>query len=73
MWSAVWHRCLVRDALEAGRGAAPSPQLPSRLRRGYHLCAPAQRRDHYALACFRQWLLETASADPDVAAADPAR
>ena len=31
--------------------------------------APAQRRDHYALACFRQWLLETASLDPDVMAA----
>ena len=46
----------------------PSP-LQARIARGYHLCAPPQRRDHYALACFRKWLLDTAGADPDVAAA----
>lgn len=70
MGIAVLQRCLVRDELQSGRVAAPFPKLPIRLRRGYHLCAPAQRRDHYALACFRQWLLQTAQADPDVVAAD---
>ena len=52
--------------------AASPPALPglqARIARGYHLCAPPQRRDHYALACFRKWLLDTAGADPDVAAA----
>lgn len=69
MGIAVLQRCLVRDELQAGRVAAPFPELAIRIDRGYHLCAPAQRRDHYALACFRQWLLETASRDPDVMAA----
>jgi len=68
----VLQRCLVRDELQAGRVAAPFPDLPIRLSRGYHLCAPTQRRDHYALASFRQWLLQTASADPDVVAAGQA-
>ncbi len=71
MGIAVLQRCLVRDDLQAGRVAAPFPDLPIRIARGYHLCAPAQRRDHYALACFRQWLLETAGQDPDVLAAGP--
>ncbi|MOA68970.1 hypothetical protein D3C78_1968660 [compost metagenome] len=62
----------MRDELQAGRVAAPFPELPFRIARGYHLCAPAQRRDHYALACFRQWLLDTASQDPDVLAAGAA-
>lgn len=69
MGVAVLQRCLVRDELQSGRVAAPFPDLPIRLSRGYHLCAPAQRRDHYALECFRQWLLDTAKADPDVIAA----
>ena len=68
MGIAVLQRCLVRDDLLAGRVAAP-PGLQARIARGYHLCAPPQRRDHYALACFRKWLLDTAGADPDVAAA----
>jgi DNA-binding transcriptional LysR family regulator len=72
MGIAVLQRCLVRDDLLAGRVAAPFPDLPIRIARGYHLCAPAQRRDHYALACFRLWLLETAGQDPDVRAAGPA-
>ncbi|KRC70790.1 Glycine cleavage system transcriptional activator [compost metagenome] len=72
MGIAVLQRCLVRDELQAGRVAAPFPELPIRIARGYHLCAPAQRRDHYALACFRQWLLDTASQDPDVLAAGAA-
>ncbi len=72
MGIAVLQRCLVRDDLQAGRVAAPFPELPIRIDRGYHLCAPAQRRDHYALACFRRWLLETAGQDPDVIAASPA-
>ncbi|MEN4919482.1 LysR substrate-binding domain-containing protein [Achromobacter spanius] len=72
MGIAVLQRCLVRDELLAGRVAAPFPDLPIRIARGYHLCAPAQRRDHYALACFRQWLLDTASRDPDVMAAGAA-
>ncbi|MGE8688673.1 MAG: LysR substrate-binding domain-containing protein [Achromobacter sp.] len=72
MGIAVLQRCLVRDDLLAGRVAAPFPELPIRIARGYHLCAPAQRRDHYALACFRQWLLETAGRDPDVLAAGSA-
>lgn len=72
MGIAVLQRCLVRDDLEAGRVVAPFPDLPIRIDRGYHLCAPAQRRDHYALACFRRWLLETAGQDPDVIAASPA-
>ncbi|WKK15841.1 LysR substrate-binding domain-containing protein [Achromobacter insolitus] len=71
MGIAVLQRCLVRDDLQSGRVAAPFPELPVRIARGYHLCAPAQRRDHYALACFRQWLLETAGQDPDVLAASP--
>ncbi|MBO9328179.1 LysR family transcriptional regulator [Achromobacter xylosoxidans] len=69
MGIAVLQRCLVRDDLLAATVAAPFPELPIRIARGYHLCAPAQRRDHYALACFRQWLLETAGRDPDVLAA----
>ena len=69
MGIAVLQRCLVRDELQAGRVAAPFPELPIRIARGYHLCAPAQRRDHYALARFREWLLDTASRDPDVVAA----
>ena len=69
MGIAVLQRCLVRDDLLAGRVAAPFPGLQARIARGYHLCAPPQRRDHYALACFRKWLLDTAGADPDVAAA----
>ncbi|MHC0508632.1 LysR substrate-binding domain-containing protein [Achromobacter aegrifaciens] len=72
MGIAVLQRCLVRDDLQAGRVVAPFPNLPIRIDRGYHLCAPAQRRDHYALACFRRWLLETAGQDPDVIAASPA-
>lgn len=72
MGIAVLQRCLVRDDLQAGRVAAPFPDLPIRIARGYHLCSPAQRRDHYALSCFRQWLLETAGQDPDVQAASPA-
>ncbi|RSF02488.1 LysR substrate-binding domain-containing protein [Achromobacter aegrifaciens] len=72
MGIAVLQRCLVRDDLQAGRVVAPFPDLPIRIDRGYHLCAPAQRRDHYALACFRRWLLETAGQDPDVIAASPA-
>ncbi|WP_447919024.1 LysR substrate-binding domain-containing protein [Achromobacter aegrifaciens] len=71
MGIAVLQRCLVRDDLQSGRVAAPFPDLPIRIDRGYHLCAPAQRRDHYALACFRRWLLETAGLDPDVMAASP--
>ncbi|RIJ00411.1 LysR family transcriptional regulator [Achromobacter sp. K91] len=71
MGIAVLQRCLVRDDLQAGRVVAPFPDLPIRIDRGYHLCAPAQRRDHYALACFRRWLLETAGQDPDVIAASP--
>lgn len=71
MGIAVLQRCLVRDDLQSGRVAAPFPDLPIRIARGYHLCAPAQRRDHYALACFRLWLLETAGQDPDVVAAGP--
>ncbi|CAB3855608.1 Glycine cleavage system transcriptional activator [Achromobacter aegrifaciens] len=71
MGIAVLQRCLVRDDLQAGRVVAPFPNLPIRIDRGYHLCAPAQRRDHYALACFRRWLLETAGQDPDVIAASP--
>ncbi|WP_313619604.1 LysR substrate-binding domain-containing protein [Achromobacter sp.] len=69
MGIAVLQRCLVRDELQSGRVAAPFPELPVRIARGYHLCAPAQRRDHHALTCFREWLLETASRDPDVVAA----
>lgn len=72
MGVAVLQRCLVRDEWQSGRVAAPFPDLPIRLSRGYHLCAPARRRDHYALACFRQWLLQTASTDPDVVAASHA-
>ncbi len=72
MGIAVLQRCLVRDDLQTGRVAAPFPDLPIRIARGYHLCSPAQRRDHYALSCFRQWLLETAGQNPDVQAASPA-
>ena len=67
MGIAVLQRCLVRDDLLAGRVAAPFPAAGAH--RPRHLCAPPQRRDHYALACFRKWLLDTAGADPDVAAA----
>jgi len=69
MGIAVLQHCLVRDDIAAGRVAAPFPDLPCRIARGYYLCAPPQRRDHYALRCFRTWLLETAAADPDVAGA----
>jgi len=72
MGIAVLQRCLVQDDLQAGRVAAPFPDLRIAIARGYHLCAPPQRRDHYALACFRQWLLDTAERDPDARAPSPA-
>lgn len=65
MGIAVLQRCLVQDDLQAGRVASPFPDLRIAIDRGYHLCAPPQRRDHYALACFRQWLLDTARQDPE--------
>ncbi|CUI86976.1 Gcv operon activator [Achromobacter xylosoxidans] len=65
MGIAVLQRCLLQDDLQSGRVAAPFPDLRIAISRGYHLCAPPQRRDHYALACFRQWLLDTARQDPD--------
>lgn len=70
MGLAVVQRCLVRDDIHAGRVVALFADLPVRLPRGYHLCAPPQRRDHPAIVCFRQWILETASRDPDVIAAN---
>lgn len=69
MGIAVLQRCLVQDDLQTGRVAAPFPDLRIAIARGYHLCAPPQRRDHYALSCFRQWLLDTAGQDSDAAAA----
>ena len=66
MGIAVLQRCLVQDDLQAGRVASPFPDLRIAIARGYHLCAPPQRRDHYALACFRHWLLDTARQDPEV-------
>lgn len=72
MGIAVLQRCLVQDDLQAGRVAAPFPDLRIAIARGYHLCAPPQRRDHYALACFREWLLDTAGQDPDAGTALPA-
>ncbi len=62
MGVAVLQRCLVRDELDAGRLAVPF-DLPIALPRGYHLCAPVQRRDHPALSAFREWLLETAQSE----------
>lgn len=66
MGIAVLQRCLVQDDLQADHVASPFPDLRIAIARGYHLCAPPQRRDHYALACFRQWLLDTAQQDPEV-------
>ncbi|AEI78894.1 transcriptional regulator LysR family [Cupriavidus necator N-1] len=62
MGVAVLQRCLVRDEIAAGRVTAPF-DLPISLQRGYFLCAPKERRDHPALTCFRDWLLETAAKD----------
>ncbi len=62
MGIAVLQRCLLHDELAAGRVVAPF-DLPISLQRGYFLCAPKERRDHPALRCFREWLLETAAAD----------
>lgn len=73
MGLAVLQRCLVRDDINAGRVVALFPELAVRLPRGYHLCAPPQRRDHPALGCFRQWLLDIAARDPDVIAANSPR
>ena len=58
MGIAVLQRCLVQDDLQAGHVVSPFPDLRIAIARGYHLCAPPQRRDHYALACFRDWLLD---------------
>lgn len=69
MGVAVLQRCLVREEIAAGRVVAPF-DLPIRLTRGYFLCAPRGRRDHPALARFRDWLLDTAARDPDVLEAD---
>lgn len=63
MGLAVLQRCLVRDEVESGRVGVPF-DLPVALPRGYVLCTPLQRRDHPALAAFRQWLLETAAKEP---------
>ncbi|WP_445659143.1 LysR substrate-binding domain-containing protein [Achromobacter sp. NCFB-sbj8-Ac1-l] len=67
MGIAVLQRCLVQDDLQAGHVASPFPDLRVTIARGYHLCAPPQRRDHPALACFREWLLDTARQDPEAA------
>lgn len=67
MGIAVLQRCLVQDDLQAGHVVSPFPDLRIAIARGYHLCAPPQRRDHYALACFRDWLLGTARQDPEAA------
>ncbi|CAB3686216.1 Glycine cleavage system transcriptional activator [Achromobacter deleyi] len=67
MGIAVLQRCLVQDDLQAGHVVSPFPDLRIAIARGYHLCAPPQRRDHYALACFRDWLLDTARQDPEAA------
>lgn len=40
MGVAVLQRCLVQDDLQAGRVAAPFPDLRIAIARGYHLCAP---------------------------------
>lgn len=69
MGVAVLQRCLVRDEIAAGRVVAPF-DLPIRLTRGYFLCAPRERRDHPALARFREWLLDIAAQDPDVVEAN---
>ncbi|KAJ8136388.1 hypothetical protein OY671_010399, partial [Metschnikowia pulcherrima] len=69
---AVSPRCPVQDDSQAGRVAAPFPDSRIAIARGYHSCAPPQRRDHYASACFRQWLLDTAERDPDARAPSPA-
>ena len=67
MGIAVLQRC--RCAMICWPAASPRPsRLQARIARG-SISAPPQRRDHYALACFRKWLLDTAGADPDVAAA----
>ncbi|MGZ9896010.1 LysR substrate-binding domain-containing protein [Bordetella bronchiseptica] len=71
MGVAVLQRCLVREELAAGAVVALF-DVPVRRPRGYYLCAPPQRRDHPALACLREWLLETAASDPDVLAAQHA-
>ena len=67
MGIAVLQRCLVRDDLLAGRVAAPFPGC----RRASPAATISARRHGgaTALACFRKWLLDTAGADPDVAAA----
>ncbi|MGO4327759.1 LysR substrate-binding domain-containing protein [Cupriavidus sp. 2TAF22] len=65
MGVAVLQRCLVREEIESGRVVAPF-DLPIRLTRGYFLCTPRERHSYPALACFREWLLETAAQDPDV-------
>ena len=68
MGIAVLQRCLVRDDLLAGRVAAPFPGC----RRASPAATISARRHSgatTALACFRKWLLDTAGADPDVAAA----
>lgn len=67
MGIAVLQRCLVQDDLQAGHVVSPFPDLRIAIARGYHLCAPPQRRDHYALACFRDWLLDTARQAPEAA------
>ena len=66
MGIAVLQRCLVRDDLLAGRVAAPFPAAGAHRPRLPSLRARARA---LALACFRKWLLDTAGADPDVAAA----
>ena len=69
MGIAVLQRCLLHDELAAGRVVAPF-DLPIRLQRGYFLCAPRERRDHPALRCFREWLMETAARGAAEYAAD---
>lgn len=62
MGVAIVHRCLARDALEAGQLVMPF-DVPIELNRGYYLCAPPQHYAMPALQAFRQWLLEMAEQD----------
>lgn len=57
MGIAVLQRCLVQEEIDSGRVAVPF-DVQVRLEKGYVLCCPPQRRDHPALAAFREWVLD---------------
>lgn len=66
---AVVQRCLVEEALQAGRIAVPVDR-PVLNTRGYYLCRPrAGLARRPALAAFREWLLHEACGAQDAGAA----